>query len=389
MTGEAALREDLALRADKMRGVLSREGADAALVTSNVNLFYFTGAISDAFFYLPASGEPILFARREGEPGDGQAVPIRKPEEIPALLRERGYPVPESVLLEDEDISAAEWKRLSALFREPRTGSASVRALRTVKTPYEIALYRRSAARHAGLYEAIPSLYQPGMTELGFSAEIEREARLRGHLGVFRSFGRRMEIFMGSLLSGDNAASVSPFDFALGGAGQHPSVPVGMTGGPIRPGTTVMVDIGGNFEGYLTDMTRVYRLGNVPDEIYRAHQCARDIQADLAARGRPGAVCGELYERAVAMADRAGLGDRFMGLHRQARFVGHGVGIEINEPPVLAAGSRAVLEAGNVIALEPKFVLPGVGAAGIENTFLVTRDGMEKLTLAQEEILPL
>ena len=123
MTGEAALREDLALRADRMRGVLSREGADAALVTSNVNLLYFTGAISDAFFYLPVSGEPILFARREGEPGDGQAVPIRKPEEIPALLRERGYPVPESVLLEDEDISAAEWKRLSALFREPRTGS--------------------------------------------------------------------------------------------------------------------------------------------------------------------------------------------------------------------------------------------------------------------------
>ncbi|HEY5465908.1 MAG TPA: M24 family metallopeptidase, partial [Clostridia bacterium] len=101
------------------------------------------------------------------------------------------------------------------------------------------------------------------------------------------------------------------------------------------------------------------------------------------------AVCGELYERAVAMADRAGLGDRFMGLRRQARFVGHGVGIEINEPPVLAAGPRAVLEAGNVIALEPKFVLPGVGAAGIENTFLVTRDGMEKLTLAREEILPL
>ena len=79
-----------------------------------------------------------------------------------------------------------------------------------------------------------------------------------------------------------------------------------------------------------------------------------------------------MYDRAVSIATREGLAGRFMGLHRQARFVGHGVGIEINEPPVLAAGSRAVLEEGNIIALEPKFVLPGIVAIGIENTWLVT-----------------
>ena len=195
---------------------------------------------------------------------------------------------------------------------------------------------------------------------------------------------------MGSILSGDNAAAVSPFDFALGGGGQHPSAPVGMTGGPMCEGTTVMVDFSGNFEGYLTDQTRVYRIGSIPEEAERAHRCALGIQDRIAALGCPGAVCGDLYAAALAMASEAGLADRFMGLHRQARFVGHGTGIEINEPPVLAAGSKARLEAGNIIALEPKFVLPGIGAVGIENTWRVSgADGMEKLTRAPEEILPL
>jgi Xaa-Pro aminopeptidase len=227
------------------------------------------------------------------------------------------------------------------------------------------------------------------MSELAFSAEIEREARRSGHLGVFRAFGRRMEIFMGSILSGDNAGAVSPFDFALGGRGQHPSVPVGMTGGPLRAGTTVMVDVSGNWEGYLTDQTRVFRIGEIPEEAYRAHKVAMAIQEEIARHGLPGTSCGALYDIAVSMAAAAGLGDRFMGSGRQARFVGHGTGIEINEPPVLAAGSRAALQEGNVIALEPKFVIPGVGAVGIENTWLVTETGMEKLTTAPEEILPL
>ena len=77
-----------------------------------------------------------------------------------------------------------------------------------------------------------------------------------------------------------------------------------------------------------------------------------------------------------------------MGHRQHAGFVGHGVGIEINELPVIAPRSRDILAAGNVIALEPKFVIPGVGAVGIENTYRVTDSGpMERLTDAPEEII--
>ncbi len=380
---------DFTLRISRLCENLRLAGADAALVTSNVNLFYLTGVIADAYLLVYADGEAIRFVRRTGDIDQLPRVPVRKPEDIPVWLREQGRALPARVLLEDQDISAADWQRLSALFAETVPGSTRLRDLRAVKTPGEIALIRRTAARHTELYLRLPDLYQPGMSELEFSAEIEKQARLSGHLGIFRAFGRRMEIFMGSILSGDNAAAVSPFDFALGGRGQHASVPVGMTGGPMSAGTTVMVDVSGNWEGYLTDQTRVFSIGNIPDPAYRAHAVALAIQAEVVRLARPGAACGALYEAAVAMAADAGLGDHFMGSRRQARFIGHGTGIEINEPPVLAAGSRVKLQAGQVLAIEPKFVVPGVGAVGIENTWLVTETGLEKLTAAPEEILPL
>jgi len=78
-----------------------------------------------------------------------------------------------------------------------------------------------------------------------------------------------------------------------------------------------------------------------------------------------------------------------MGTKQQAKFIGHGVGLEINEPPVLTARSKEVLEAGMAIALEPKFVLPGIGAVGIENTYIVHDERLEKVTLCEEELVVL
>ena len=104
---------------------------------------------------------------------------------------------------------------------------------------------------------------------------------------------------------------------------------------------------------------------------------------------RPGVSAAELYNRAVQIAEAGGVADYFMGHRQKAGFVGHGIGIEINEQPVLAPRSRDILEEGMVFALEPKFVIPEVGPVGIENSFCVTADGVEKLTDCEESIIPL
>ena len=294
-------------------------------------------------------------------------------------------------MIEGDTVTYSEYLRYSRIFdtAEIANGTPLIRRVRSIKSPYEIELMRQSGLRHADVYRTIPSLYREGMTEIGLSTEIERESRLRGSLGLFRIFGQSMEIFAGSVLAGDNADAPSPYDFALGGAGLNDSIPIGGNGTVLRSGMSVMVDLGGNFTGYMTDMSRVFSVGDLPDTAYGAHETALRIQREIERTAGPGTPAAELYNTAAGIAAEAGFADYFMGHRQQAGFVGHGIGIEINEGPVLAPRSRDVLEAGMVFALEPKFVIPGVGAVGIENSFAVTESGLEKLTVLEEKILPL
>ena len=122
---------------------------------------------------------------------------------------------------------------------------------------------------------------------------------------------------------------------------------------------------------------------------YAAHQVCLEVQDKVASMTAPGVVCEDLYNAAIEIVTKAGFADRFMGVSQQARFIGHGIGLEINEAPVLAPRIRRELEEGMVFALEPKIVLPGVGPVGIENSWVVTENGAGKLTICNEEIIEL
>lgn len=271
-------------------------------------------------------------------------------------------------MLEGDELSWSEYNRLAAMFpgSEVVNGTPVIRQARSVKTEMEIEMFRRAGIAHTRAYENIPPVYREGMTDVELSVEIERLMRLEGNLGIFRTFGRSMEIFMGSLLVGDNAAEPSPFDFALGGKGVDPSMPVGASGVRIQRGHTVMVDYGGNFNSYMCDMTRVFSVGRLPEEAYMAHQVCLDVQETVVSLAKPGAICEELYNAAMEVVTKAGLSGYFMGIGQKAGFIGHGIGLEINEAPVLAPRIKTELEAGMVFALEPKIVLPEIGAVGIE-----------------------
>jgi Xaa-Pro aminopeptidase len=226
------------------------------------------------------------------------------------------------------------------------------------------------------------------MTDLEFQYEIEKRMRQNGSIGLFRTFGNNMDIFMGSLLAGDNAQTPSPYDFALGGGGVT-SLPLGANGTVLENGMAVMVDMAGNYTAYITDMTRVFSVGKLPEQAYKAHKASIRILREIEAMAKPGTPCAEMYNLSYRIAEEEGLSPCFMGTKQQAKFVGHGIGIQINELPVLAARSKELLAPGMVIALEPKFVIPGVGAVGVENSYLVTASGLEKLTLAEENIIQL
>lgn len=382
---------ELNLRYTKIREAMRQTGADACLVSTSVNLFYTSGRVFNGFTYIPEKGNVLYFVKRPvGLKGEG-IIYIRKPEQIAEYLGQHNLPLPQTLLLETDTISYNECERLKAIFSPGQIGNASqlMREVRSIKTPYEIELIRESGIKHDAVYRRIPSVYEEGMSDTEFSIELERLTRLEGSLGIFRVFGSSMEIYMGSVIAGDNADKPSPYDFAMGGEGLDSSIPVGCNGTLIRPGMTVMVDMGGNFTGYMTDMTRTFTVGDVSDLAQKAHQTSILIQKEIEKKAKPGTATADLYNLAVEIAAQAGLQAYFMGHKQQAGFIGHGVGIEINEAPVLAPRSKEILQEGMVFALEPKFVIPHVGAVGIENTFLVTKDGVEKLTRCEEALTSL
>lgn len=383
--------EDLNLRWNKIQQSLQQQEMDACVISSFVNIYYLTGKVFDGYIYFPVSGEPIYFVRRPQDFTDARMVKIRKPEDISILLQERDLSLPKNVAFEMDQMTHSDFVRLHAVFNPEKSGNATaiLRMARMIKTPWEIEQLRYSAKKHSEVYAQIVSLFQAGMTDLEFQYEIEREMRKNGSIGLFRAFGGNMEIFMGSILAGANAETSSPCDFALGGGGAHACLPIGANNTLIEKGQSVMVDMAGNFTAYLTDMTRVFSYGKLPEKAYFAHQVSIEMHNWLMENAKPGFSCAEIYNHSLAMAENAGLSANFMGTVQQAKFVGHGVGLEINELPVLMGRSKDVLQPGMTIAFEPKFVLPRVGAVGNENTFLITDNGIEKLTLFEEEIIQL
>lgn len=385
------LQPELKLRRDKIRALMALNGIDAALIACNVNIIYTFGEVVNGYIYIPLHSPARLFIKRPQHLKGEHIHPIRKPEEIIGLLEKHELPLPATLLLEGDELPYSFYNRLSAAFPNATivNGSQLIKQARTTKTRVEQEMFRRAGKLHEKAYQNIPSLYKEGMTDLDFSIEVERLMRQAGSLGVFRISGEDMEIFMGNILAGDNAAAPSPYDFALGGKGLDPTLPVSVCGDPLKKGTTIMVDMGGNFNGYLSDMSRVYSIGKLPDQAYEAHNLCLSIQEELVEMMLPNTPCSALYQHAIKRVEEAGYSDYFMGIEQQAKFIGHGVGLEINEAPVLSEKSKDILEPGMVIALEPKIILPEIGAVGIENTWIITNEGAEKTTNAPEEIIDL
>ncbi len=388
--------QELSLRWAKVKDIMIQNSVEAMIVSDNTSLIYLSGRIfSGVVLFTIEEESPLFFVRRpvglEGE----RVIYIRKVEDIAKQLTERGIQHPKSIAIEGDGVSYNEYMRLKGVFdiapeKIYPTATAIMRRARAAKTTFEIEQFRISAAMHSKLYSMIPEIYTPGMTDNELAIELDYQALKMGRKGTMRIFGSSMESSGSSILVGDNAGAPSPFDFALGGAGFDRIIPVGSNGTVIREGATIMVDGGGNFTNYVTDMTRVFTLGKLPDIAYRAHQCALEMQDMLMNYAKVGEPTATIYEKCIEIAKRESLSQYFMGHMQQAGFVGHGVGLEINESPVLAPRSRELFEVGNIIAFEPKFVIPDVGAVGIENTFACTNSGtLEKLTIFEEEIIAL
>lgn len=378
-------REELERRWARVRKFMDCE---ALLVLQNVDIFYLTGTVQDGVLWFPGEGDPVFAVRKSperarDESAMGNIVAFRKYSELPSLFPSPG----ETTGIELDVVPVATYERIVQAFPKTRLVDASVplRRARAVKTDFELERIRRAAAMLDAAFLDIPSQLEEGLREFELGARIEYVMRMQGHQGLVRVRRFNMEMFYGAVSFGDTAAYPHNFDGPVGVRGLYPAVPLNGSDKRLAPGEPVMVDICGGSGGYIADGSRAYSLGKPADDILETHEFVLELNAWIEAQLRPGAIPGEIYDQIQKKVAATPYAPHFMGAGgNQVRFVGHGVGLELDELPLIAPRYEAPLEAGNILAIEPKVFYPDRGGAGVENTYVITETGFEKLTRAPE-----
>ena len=388
-------RSELEARIDKLQASLRQQSIDGALIMQNADLFYFAGTIQQAHLYVPAQGEPLLMVRKSLERAQAESalekvVPIGSPKQIPDLMRRYDIKPPQALGLELDVLPANLYFGFQTIFDTTtlRDVSPAVRLIRAIKSDYELAIIREAAQFSDQVAALVSTELKEGITEVELAGKMEAHARRLGHQGVIRMRLWGSELFYGHLMAGPSAAVPSYLSSPTGGSALSPAVAQGSSFRPIKKNEPVLFDYVFAHNGYLSDHARIFVVGRLPEDLERAHNTMLELQDAIKAKARPGTPSGDIYSLALAHASAAGYGEHFMGVGEQRiRFVGHGVGLELDEFPFLNQGQSLPLEQGMVIALEPKLIFPGRGVVGIENTHVVTADGLEQLTCFQEDVI--
>ena len=388
-------RDEIDRRLAALRSALAADGLDGALIVQHTDLAYFSGTNQQAHLVVPVEDEPVLLVRRVLERARAESPleriePLRSLAALAAAMATAGLESRSTIGLELDVLPA----RLYLGYRrrlpdhELEDCSPAVRRVRARKSDWELARMRAAAEQVRQGAEAVPALIRVGVAESQVQLEVERVLRLAGHQGQLRFRGFNQEMHYGQVLAGPSGAVPGYSDSPLCGPGPNPVLGKGPDGHVLAAGDPVIADLVGGHDGWLADQTRTFAVGRLDADLHAAHDCAVGILRAVEGELRPGTPASSLYDLAEGMAEDAGLVEHFMGAGPQrVRFLGHGVGMEIDELPVLAPGFDGPLEEGNVIAVEPKFVFPGRGAVGIENMYAVTADGFETMTTAPEELI--
>jgi Xaa-Pro dipeptidase len=372
---------------------LRRDGLDAALLVQSADLVYLSGSAQNAHLIVPAEGEPLLLVRRDLERARAESAlrrvePFTSLRALPAAFASVGLGEGMRLGLELDVLPAASYLRYRDLLPGAELGDCmpALWSARSRKSEWELVRIRAACEQTRLALEHAPALLVPGRRECDILSELGHHMRLHGHEGTIRFRGINSEFLYGQVLAGESGAVPGPTETPLHGPGLSSAQGRGPSRRALRDGDVVLIDVSGLSEGYVSDQTRTFFVGRADPVLLAAYDTCRLILAECAELLRPGTPGSAVWERALEIATEAGHAERFMGAGEgRVRFIGHCIGLELNEPPYLAHGYRQPLEEGNVAAIEPKLAFSGLGAVGVENTYLVGPHGPVQLTGATEE----
>ena len=384
---------EIQTRIERLQSFLESAKVESCLILQNVDLFYFSGTIQRSYLYIPGEGDPLLMVQKDVDRAQKESplkniVPIERPKAISSILKkELGL---KRVGLECDVLPVNQLKQLEQMFPHSEFVdiSRAIKQVRMIKSSYEIDQLKCSARILDEVFEYAKKVLKPGMTEIEAESRLIELGRIRGHQGLTRMRAWNQDMLNACLLSGSSGSVLTHLDVSVIGPGISPAFPQGSSFNLIGRDDPIQIDFSIAYNGYITDGARTYVVGNLPRKLKEAYEVALEIRDEMEKMAKPGVPCSQLYYLSSQLVKKRGLEENFIGTRKnQAPFVGHGIGLEIDEFPLLAKGFPRPLETGMVFAFEPKFIFPQIGAVALEDDYAVTEGGVEKLTKADDQII--
>lgn len=378
------------------QAILAQQEIDGALLVQRADTLYFTGTAQNLHLYIPQTGKPLLLVYRNMErvlaESPWEAFPLTGMSKLPELISEHGHPLPQVMGLEYDVLPVANYLRYEKIFSQTRLVDISypLRLFRAVKSAEEIARLEANGRVYAQLLEYASTVLRPGMTEIELEGLLEAKARMLGHETMLRTRAFGFEFHFGGVVAGPQGAISGYFDGPVTGLGASYAHPLGPSHTPIQAGDMVMMDLVIAQEGYQVDATRMLVIGEPSQKMAAAYEFSCEIQERARLALIPGRKTGDVYAELVDWVEKeTPYAGNFMGYgQNRVRFIGHGVGLELDELPTISKGAQEILAPGMTIAVEPKFIFPGEGAVGIEDTLVIAGEkGARFLTHAPKSIL--
>lgn len=363
-------------------------------IFGKVNLYYFTGTMQDGVLLIPRDEDAVFWVRNSYTRAlDESNFKDIRPMESFRDAAGKSVITHETLYTETELISYAHLQRFLKYFPFKHIVSAdkAIADVRSVKSGYELELMKKSGQIHRHVTEVLaPDMLKEGMSEAEFGTELYQVFVDEGHQGIVRFGMFDTEVRMGHIGFGESSLYPSYFNGASGNRGIGPYAPVlGSRERKLKMGDLVYLDVGCGYHGYLTDKTMTYMFGkSLPQEVIDMHYRCVDIQDAVASMLKSGEIPSVIYQTIMDDLDED-FKLNFMGYkERRVKFLGHGIGLLIDEMPVIAKGFDEPLVENMTLAIEPKMGIKDIGMVGIENTFVVTSHGGECITGDNPGLIP-
>ena len=385
---------ELENRLQRLARALRVAALPGALIQHPVDLYYFAGGRQDGSLFVPAEGSegegPVFFVRRSLERARFEAGGGNTPFQLEAfprlsqladVLKSRGVSGAPGLQFGELPSSFAQ-RFASALssLGDCKDVTGIVHRLREVKSVWEQEQMAHGAEIQTRMFEAVAQLGREGISELDLVAAAESVSRSEGFGGQVQMRRFPLECNRGVIVSGRAGGVPSFFDSAVGGAGPHPLAGMGSGFNKIKPNEPVLVDLVHVHRGYVVDMTRMFSLGSLSEEWHQRLDdmiAVKDAVVDVLDKG---GLCSQAWFEGQALAHELGHEQHLMGMQPdQSKFLGHSVGLQLDESPVVAAGFDRPLLIGGTMAIEPKLVY-AEGSIGSEDTWTRDEEGMRAVT---------